>query len=537
MRELRRAKRQPAGEERWTSQRPPSGAGQETATALAALRAIVNLGRAGRGSRPRKKAGTRKRPWSSAVRKRPRRPITVAATSTFCGLDAREAPGTVRWRTSGPPEMTLRKLSRVVALPWLPGSGLLKLPGLAERGSRFTRDQQIPAALPGRVPIRMGGFDGMAASSVRRVRHPVERFRDTRCGEGDRPQLPEQLESARVAPIDVDELGALPPHGQEAVLGNSGVRELARHVEPLRGRLHRVVREEHQYGPPPLVALPELRHQLLDLVVGQPDGSVVEQAPAGGVAGGVHLVEVYECEVRSLAGATERDPVLDRCDHPVHDGVVVERVPRDRVDGDVPAVVVVVGAGGAGRPEVVDVAAGRADVAPGEDPPQLRLAEDRGGGDAAARGGTADRLEDELGPRAAGALTAGLGRNRVEVEGPGRAAGVLVLERSVEGESVGGVAAFRRAVDKNTSRTLTALNEPGFLARFEPVHGDSLKRVPTGYAPDHPQAELLKLKDVTFGREMSEKEALSGDLPKILADDFAIAMPVMSFLASLEIES
>lgn len=95
------------------------------------------------------------------------------------------------------------------------------------------------------------------------------------------------------------------------------------------------------------------------------------------------------------------------------------------------------------------------------------------------------------------------------------------------------LAAFRRAVDQDPERTLGALEDPGFRARFEPVHGDSLKRVPPGFAPDHPQADLLKLKDVTFGREVTLDEAFSADLPRILADDFAAAVPVLRFLASL----
>ena len=83
---------------------------------------------------------------------------------------------------------------------------------------------------------------------------------------------------------------------------------------------------------------------------------------------------------------------------------------------------------------------------------------------------------------------------------------------------------------------MAALEERGFRARFEPVHGDAFKRMPQGYAPDHPHADLLKLKDVTFGRELSEKEVLAPSLPAILADDFAAAVPVMRFLASLRVE-
>ena len=114
---------------------------------------------------------------------------------------------------------------------------------------------------------------------------------------------------------------------------------------------------------------------------------------------------------------------------------------------------------------------------------------------------------------------------------------------SPEGSYMGGgmwhpeparLAAFRRAVDEEPERTMAALNEPGFIARFEPVHGDSLARMPKGYAPDHPRADLLKLKDVTFGRQLTEKEAFSASLPQILATDFAAAVPVMEFLASLE---
>lgn len=114
---------------------------------------------------------------------------------------------------------------------------------------------------------------------------------------------------------------------------------------------------------------------------------------------------------------------------------------------------------------------------------------------------------------------------------------------SPEGSYMGGgmwhpeparLAAFRREVDERPEKTLAALEEKGFRARFEPVHGDSLKRMPPCYAADHPHADLLKLKDVTFGRELAEKEVRSAGLPSILADDFAAALPVMAFLASLQ---
>jgi uncharacterized protein (TIGR02453 family) len=115
---------------------------------------------------------------------------------------------------------------------------------------------------------------------------------------------------------------------------------------------------------------------------------------------------------------------------------------------------------------------------------------------------------------------------------------------SPEGSYMGGgmwhpepsrLAAFRRMVVEQPERVDAALNEPGFLKRFAPVHGDSLTRVPKGYSPDHPRADLLKLKDVTFGRELGD-EVFSPTLPRTLAKDFAKAVPVMRFLASLDAE-
>jgi len=95
------------------------------------------------------------------------------------------------------------------------------------------------------------------------------------------------------------------------------------------------------------------------------------------------------------------------------------------------------------------------------------------------------------------------------------------------------LAAFRAAVGSDPASVHAALDDPRFVARFGQVNGDRLKRVPTGFPPDHPEAELLKLKDVVFGRRLSDDEALSPDLPDLLTDAFADAVPVYRFLATL----
>ena len=97
------------------------------------------------------------------------------------------------------------------------------------------------------------------------------------------------------------------------------------------------------------------------------------------------------------------------------------------------------------------------------------------------------------------------------------------------------LAAFRTMVDKDPEQVMKAVEEPGFVARFGSLSsdGEMLKRVPTGYPPDHPRAELLKMKNVVFGRSLALEEVFSAKLPDILVDDFAAAMPVYRLLASL----
>ncbi len=95
------------------------------------------------------------------------------------------------------------------------------------------------------------------------------------------------------------------------------------------------------------------------------------------------------------------------------------------------------------------------------------------------------------------------------------------------------LAAWRHAIDADLGTVRAVLDAPEFVATFGEISGDRLKRVPTGFAADHPGAELLKLKDVTFGRRLSDDEALSPELPDTLVATFAAAVPLLGLLARL----
>jgi uncharacterized protein (TIGR02453 family) len=92
---------------------------------------------------------------------------------------------------------------------------------------------------------------------------------------------------------------------------------------------------------------------------------------------------------------------------------------------------------------------------------------------------------------------------------------------------------FRALIVDDPRRVHEAIEDREFVAHFGQINGDRLQRVPTGHPADHPDADLLKLKDVTFGRRLSDDEALSPTLPDIVADDLAAGVQVMRLLASL----
>jgi uncharacterized protein (TIGR02453 family) len=93
--------------------------------------------------------------------------------------------------------------------------------------------------------------------------------------------------------------------------------------------------------------------------------------------------------------------------------------------------------------------------------------------------------------------------------------------------------AWRALLANHPDQVHKVIDAPAFSRAFGELSGERLKRVPPGYPADHPEAELLKLKDVTFGRRLTADEALSADLPEILADAFAAAVPTMRLLAGL----
>jgi uncharacterized protein (TIGR02453 family) len=93
--------------------------------------------------------------------------------------------------------------------------------------------------------------------------------------------------------------------------------------------------------------------------------------------------------------------------------------------------------------------------------------------------------------------------------------------------------AWRAKVVDDRAGVHAVVDAPAFVSALGTVSGAALKRAPSGFASDDPDIELLRLKDITFGRRISDAEACSPDLPATIVATFEPAVPLLRLLAEL----
>jgi uncharacterized protein (TIGR02453 family) len=88
---------------------------------------------------------------------------------------------------------------------------------------------------------------------------------------------------------------------------------------------------------------------------------------------------------------------------------------------------------------------------------------------------------------------------------------------------------IRSAIASDSRKWLRAKTDPGFCELYE-LGGDSLKRAPQGYDPEHPQIEDLKRKDFIASAALSERDACAPDFLNRYTRLCTAAAPFMEFL-------
>lgn len=90
---------------------------------------------------------------------------------------------------------------------------------------------------------------------------------------------------------------------------------------------------------------------------------------------------------------------------------------------------------------------------------------------------------------------------------------------------------IREAIDYDGEVLESILQKPSFQTMFGSLYEDRpLKRMPRGFAPTHPHAELLKHKTFAVERPLSEKTVLDPGFEEVVLETYMEALPFRRYL-------
>jgi uncharacterized protein (TIGR02453 family) len=95
------------------------------------------------------------------------------------------------------------------------------------------------------------------------------------------------------------------------------------------------------------------------------------------------------------------------------------------------------------------------------------------------------------------------------------------------------LAKWRSAVDADASTIKKIIGKKDFVSAFGSLMGDKLAKAPRGYPADHPELELLRLKQITVMHTVKDKELLSPSVVQSSATVFKTMKPFLDYLGSL----
>ena len=89
---------------------------------------------------------------------------------------------------------------------------------------------------------------------------------------------------------------------------------------------------------------------------------------------------------------------------------------------------------------------------------------------------------------------------------------------------------FRDAIGRDASRFKRIVAAPEFKHYFGSLEGEKLKTAPQGFARDHPEIELLRLKDVVAVHHLSDKDVLAPRFEGNVVQGFKAMKPFLDYL-------
>ena len=95
------------------------------------------------------------------------------------------------------------------------------------------------------------------------------------------------------------------------------------------------------------------------------------------------------------------------------------------------------------------------------------------------------------------------------------------------------LAQFRETIDHNAKPFKALVSQQSFKHLFGELSGEKLKTAPQGYSRDHPEIELLRLKQVIAVHPLSDQAVLSATLHDQIIESFRELKPFLDYLNGL----
>lgn len=93
--------------------------------------------------------------------------------------------------------------------------------------------------------------------------------------------------------------------------------------------------------------------------------------------------------------------------------------------------------------------------------------------------------------------------------------------------------AIRAAIADDPGPIKKVIEAPEFRKYFDGIFGEMLKSAPRGYAPDHPQIELLRHKQFEVLHPLSDEQVLKPDFADHALQVFSAMKPFFNYLQPL----
>lgn len=95
------------------------------------------------------------------------------------------------------------------------------------------------------------------------------------------------------------------------------------------------------------------------------------------------------------------------------------------------------------------------------------------------------------------------------------------------------LASFRQEIDYSPHILKDIIEDDIFKHYFNEIHGEKVKKMPKGYAIDHPDIELLKYKQLFFVHKYSDEESLSKNFANEVVNGCQILKPYLDYINNL----